>query len=58
MALYIGRIHEKKNLAALIAGRTAARPDLPEGASLTIAGWGDDSTACSVPLPECLYRRP
>lgn len=43
MALYIGRIHEKKNIAALIAGWTAARPDLPEGASLIIAGWGDNA---------------
>ncbi|UOR14300.1 glycosyltransferase [Qipengyuania aquimaris] len=41
-ALYIGRIHEKKNVAALIGAWLAARPDLPEGATLTIAGWGDD----------------
>ncbi len=41
-ALYLGRIHEKKNIAALIAGWIAARPDLPEDATLTIAGWGDD----------------
>ena len=40
--LYLGRIHEKKNIAALIAGWIAARPDLPEDATLTIAGWGDD----------------
>lgn len=36
---YIGRIHPKKNLLALIAGWTAAR--LPEGSRLTLAGWGD-----------------
>ena len=41
-ALYLGRIHEKKNIAALISGWIAARPDLPEDATLTIAGWGDD----------------
>jgi len=37
--LYLGRIHPKKNLAALIAAWAAA--DLPEGAGLTIAGWGE-----------------
>lgn len=36
---YVGRIHPKKNLLALIAGWTAAR--LPEGSRLTLAGWGD-----------------
>ncbi|MBT8427505.1 MAG: glycosyltransferase [Erythrobacter sp.] len=41
--LYLGRIHEKKNLSALIAGWITARPDLPEGATLTVAGWGDDA---------------
>jgi glycosyltransferase involved in cell wall biosynthesis len=36
---YIGRIHPKKNLAALVAGwRQAA---LPDGCRLTIAGWGE-----------------
>ncbi len=42
MALYIGRIHPKKNLAALIAGWNAASQSLPANATLTIAGWGDD----------------
>lgn len=42
MALYIGRIHPKKNLAALIDGWNAARAALPDKAVLTIAGWGDD----------------
>ena len=36
---YIGRIHPKKNLLALIASWTDAR--LPEGSRLTLAGWGD-----------------
>lgn len=37
--LYIGRIHPKKNLFALLEAWEAA--DLPPGAGLTIAGWGD-----------------
>ena len=37
--LYIGRIHPKKNLAALLDAWAAA--ELPAGAELTIAGWGD-----------------
>ena len=41
--MYIGRIHEKKNIAALVAGWIAAKPDLPEGSTLTIAGWGDET---------------
>ncbi|MFA6219442.1 MAG: glycosyltransferase [Erythrobacter sp.] len=41
-ALYLGRIHPKKNLPALIAGWRLARPHLPANAQLTIAGWGDD----------------
>ncbi|MBX7533252.1 glycosyltransferase [Qipengyuania sp. 1XM1-15A] len=41
--LYLGRIHEKKNLSALIAAWIAARAELPEGAMLTVAGWGDDA---------------
>ena len=36
---YIGRIHSKKNLLALVAAWSQL--DLPVGASLTIAGWGD-----------------
>lgn len=42
-ALYLGRIHRKKNIAALIEAWTRALPDLPEGSMLTIAGWGDDA---------------
>ena len=42
-ALYLGRIHEKKNIAALIAAWIAARPKLSGEATLTIAGWGDDT---------------
>ena len=37
---YIGRIHAKKNLSALIGGWTAA--GRPAGSQLVIAGWGDD----------------
>ncbi len=41
--VYLGRIHPKKNLSALIDGwaMLAAGGDLPDGAQLTIAGWGD-----------------
>ena len=42
VALYLGRIHEKKNLGALIAAWTRVRGDLPAESSLVIAGWGDD----------------
>ena len=41
--LYLGRIHEKKNISGLIEGWLLARPDLPADATLTIAGWGDDT---------------
>ncbi|MBC7159519.1 MAG: glycosyltransferase [Porphyrobacter sp.] len=37
--LYLGRIHPKKNLAALIDGW--AQAELPPGARLAIAGWGE-----------------
>ncbi|QYJ06690.1 glycosyltransferase [Qipengyuania flava] len=40
--LYLGRIHEKKNIAALIAAWRSLRGELPADATLTIAGWGDD----------------
>lgn len=40
--LYIGRIHEKKNLVALVAAWRSVAPRLPQDATLTIAGWGDD----------------
>lgn len=44
--LYIGRIHPKKNLIALIAAwRQARRPD---AARLTLAGWGDDTDVAAV----------
>ena len=36
---YVGRIHPKKNLLALVAGWNLARK--PEGSKLTIAGWGE-----------------
>ena len=37
--VYIGRIHSKKNVLALVAAWRQAR--LPVGARLTLAGWGD-----------------
>ena len=41
--LYLGRIHPKKNIAALIAAWSglAAQGALPSEAHLTIAGWGE-----------------
>ncbi|MDP4575885.1 glycosyltransferase [Qipengyuania sp. G39] len=42
MVLYLGTIHEKKNLVALMEGWLAALPDLPPDASLVVAGWGDE----------------
>jgi poly(glycerol-phosphate) alpha-glucosyltransferase len=40
--VYLGRIHPKKNIGALIAGWKLAEPALAAaGAALTIAGWGD-----------------
>lgn len=38
--VYIGRIHPKKNLSALVEAWTLASHGLPAGARLTIAGWG------------------
>jgi len=44
--LYIGRIHAKKNLLALVAAwKLAARPD---GARLVIGGWGDDADVAAL----------
>jgi poly(glycerol-phosphate) alpha-glucosyltransferase len=37
--IYIGRIHSKKNVIALVEAWILAK--LPDGARLTIAGWGD-----------------
>lgn len=39
--VYIGRIHPKKNLSALVESWTAARGRLPPDARLTVAGWGE-----------------
>ena len=39
MLLYIGRVHPKKNLVALVEGWGMAIK--PDGARLVIAGWGD-----------------
>ena len=48
--LYLGRIHAKKNLAALLAAwrNLAAGGALPEGARLTLAGWGDDEAVAEL----------
>ena len=48
MVLYLGRIHEKKNLSALMEAWLSVRSDLPVGASLTIAGWGDDEGIAAI----------
>lgn len=50
LAAYIGRIHPKKNLAALIAAWAMLDHDgtLPEGARLAIAGWGDPQDVAAV----------
>lgn len=44
--VYLGRIHAKKNLIALIEAWGAAR--LPAGARLTLAGWGDTQDITEV----------
>jgi glycosyltransferase involved in cell wall biosynthesis len=44
--LYLGRIHPKKNLAGLIAGWQLAQ--LPMGARLNIAGWGEDQDVADL----------
>lgn len=43
MLLYLGRVHPKKNLPALVAGWSAAYPHLPAHARLVIAGWGAEA---------------
>lgn len=45
---YIGRIHPKKNLAALIKGWSLAVAVLPADARLTIAGWGEDADLAAL----------
>lgn len=43
---YIGRVHPKKNLSALVeAWRIAVRP---AGSQLTIAGWGDEADVAKL----------
>ena len=44
--VYIGRIHPKKNLAALVKGWALARR--PGGARLVIAGWGEDDHVAAL----------
>lgn len=45
-AVYIGRIHTKKNLVALVEGWAVAQR--PAGATLTIAGWGDEADVAAL----------
>ena len=42
--LYLGRIHDKKNIGALIEAWRIARPQITNEARLVIAGWGDDAS--------------
>lgn len=44
--LYIGRIHPKKNLIALVQAWCAARR--PDNALLTLAGWGDRADVAAL----------
>ncbi|MGB7655204.1 MAG: glycosyltransferase [Novosphingobium sp.] len=44
--LYIGRIHAKKNLIALVTAWCQARR--PDAARLTLAGWGEDSDVAAL----------
>jgi len=46
LVVYIGRIHPKKNLEALVAGWSAALR--PAGAQLIVAGWGDAASVESL----------
>ncbi|MFO1254696.1 MAG: glycosyltransferase [Sphingomonadaceae bacterium] len=44
--LYIGRIHPKKNLLALVEAWNQARK--PAGAALTLAGWGEEADVAAL----------
>ena len=46
--VYIGRIHEKKNLVALLDGWQAALSRLPENARMSIAGIGADADVADL----------
>ncbi|MBC2664453.1 glycosyltransferase [Novosphingobium flavum] len=46
VVVYIGRIHAKKNLVALVEGWMASTR--PAGARLLIAGWGDDAAVAEL----------
>lgn len=46
--VYIGRIHPKKNLSALVEAWGSAQSQLPPDARLAIAGWGDEETVASL----------
>lgn len=44
--VYVGRIHPKKNLLALVAAWQQAKRS--EGARLTLAGWGDEADVAAL----------
>ena len=48
--LFLSRIHPKKNLAPLVAAwrELAAEGALPDGASLTLAGWGEPGDVAAL----------
>lgn len=50
LVAYIGRIHPKKNLSALVAAWTELARDgaLPDGARLAVAGWGDPQDVAAL----------
>jgi glycosyltransferase involved in cell wall biosynthesis len=50
--LYLGRIHPKKNVAALIDAwaRLESQRTLPDGARLVIAGWGEPQDLANLNL--------
>jgi poly(glycerol-phosphate) alpha-glucosyltransferase len=48
LLLYFGRLHPKKNLAALIEAWATAVPALPAGARLEIVGWGRAADVAAV----------
>lgn len=63
MVLYLGRIHPKKNLAALMTGWTEAYPRLPRGARLVVAGWGAEAEVADLreamgSVPACRFIGP
>lgn len=61
--LYLGRIHPKKNLSALVAAWKDAHPHLPTGARLVVAGWGTEADLANLreamdSVPACRFIGP